>query len=284
MMNRREEVRKLLRLSPEEVRGRAGKHLIVCENLDELHKLFARHIADEILKHNKLGKPIKLILPVGPIGQYPYFINIVKKEEISLEKCWIFFMDEYCDEDGSAVATSHPLSFRKIAAEHFIEPLRIFSDINTNQIHFPKEDNLDELSAIIEDLAGIDTCFGGIGIHGHIAFNEPEENVNTLGYRKVKLNNYTRTINAVRAQVGGNLECFPLNAYTIGMKQILNSNKIRLYCRNGTPYDWANTILRIALFARPGNDYPVTYIRSRKNRDYIIITDKDTLQAPKNII
>ena len=55
-------------------------------------------------------------------------------------------------------------------------------------------------------------------------------------------------------------ECFPRDAYTIGMKQILASQHIRLYCRNGTPFDWANTILRIALFGTPGDDYPVTYI------------------------
>ena len=65
------------------------------------------------------------------------------------------------------------------------------------------------------------------------------------------------------------------------MKQILASQHIRLYCRNGTPFDWANTILRIALFGTPGDDYPVTYIR---DRDYVIITDKDTLALPKNLI
>jgi len=57
------------------------------------------------------------------------------------------------------------------------------------------------------------------------------------------------------------------------MMQILESHEIRLYCRNGTPYDWANTILRIALFAQPEDDYPVTYIRNHPN--YVIVTDKD---------
>ncbi len=36
-----------------------------------------------------------------------------------------------------------------------------------------------------------------------------------------------------------------------------------------------------ALFGTPGDDYPVTYIR---DRDYVIITDKDTLASPKNLI
>ena len=71
-------------------------------------------------------------------------------------------------------------------------------------------------------------------------------------------------------------------AYTLGMREVLNSNKIRLYCRNGANFDWANTILRIALFGTPGDDYPVTHMRNHPN--YAIITDKDTLATPKNLI
>ena len=81
--------------------------------------------------------------------------------------------------------------------------------------------------------------------------------------------------------MGGNLEGFPKSAYTIGMRQILTARHIRLYCRNGSPYDWANTVLRLALFGRPDDDYPVTHIR---DRDYVIITDKDTLNPPKIIL
>ena len=78
------------------------------------------------------------------------------------------------------------------------------------------------------------------------------------------------------------MENFPKEAYTIGMSQILGSKKIRLYCRNGTPFDWANTVLRIALFGNTGDDYPVTYIRN--HADYIITTDEDTLASPKVIL
>ena len=77
------------------------------------------------------------------------------------------------------------------------------------------------------------------------------------------------------------MECFPDKAYTIGMKQILGSRKIRLYCRNGTPYQWANTILRIALLGEPGDDYPVTHVRGK---DYVITTDRDTLETPEKLL
>jgi hypothetical protein len=65
------------------------------------------------------------------------------------------------------------------------------------------------------------------------------------------------------------------------MKEILGADSIRLYCRNGIALDWANTVLRLALFGRAGDDYPVTHIR---NHNYVIITDEDTLASPQHLL
>jgi len=139
-----------------------------------------------------------------------------------------------------------------------------------------------ELRDKIESVGGIDTCYGGIGIHGHVAYNEPEPNVCDSDPRMVYLNDFTRTINAIRAEIGGNLEGHPRKGITLGMRQILGARRIRLYCRNGIALDWANTVLRLALFGQPGDDYPVTYIRN--HRDYIVVTDGDTASKPKFVI
>lgn len=276
-MNRREEVRQLLKMTPDEVIQKAGNQLIVCEDLDQLYRVFAEDIAEEIRRNNIVMKPTRIIVPVGPTGQYPYLVEKIRKDNISLENCWFFFMDEYCDENGEAASRDYPLSLKRIALNKFLIPLKEYTDLNQDHVFFPDGKNITKLGNIIEEVGGIDTCYGGIGIHGHLAFNEPAPDIKNTGYRKVKLDKYTITINAIRARVGGNLECFPKEAFTIGMKQILNAKKIKLYCRNGTDFDWANTALRIALFGEPGDDYPVTYIR---DRNYVIVTDRDTLSSP----
>jgi len=150
-----------------------------------------------------------------------------------------------------------------------------------SQIIFPDHKNNHKIAGWMGKVGGIDTCYGGIGIHGHVAFNEPEENVKDSEPRLVYLNDITITINAIRSHVGGNLESFPRKAVTIGMRQILSAKRIRLYCRNDIPCDWANTVLRLALFGKPGNDYPVTYIRGT---NYKIITDMNTAAVPKYIL
>lgn len=282
MSKRSDEIRTLLKLTPEEVIDRARDHIEVCKNLEELHYHFAKSIFDEIYENNTQQKPTKLILPVGPTGQYPILTNMIENEQLSLEHCWFFFMDEYCDEDGFALTTIHPLSFKRIVKMLFLIPLKNGYGLNDDQVIFPDELNIHKLSKKIREIKGIDTCYGGIGIHGHVAFNEPSARIVESEPRKVQLNTYTITMNAIRAQVGGNLENFPKYAFTLGLKQILGAKRVRLYCRNGNHYDWANTVLRLALLGEPGDDYPVTYIRDHP--DYKIITDKDTLKTPSNLI
>ncbi len=280
-MDRKTEIRELLKLSPEKVRAKAGHHLVVCENLDALHKRFAEDIAAEIEGCNSKNEPAKLILPVGPTGQYPILAEMINNKKISLSNCWFFFMDENCDQDGRALGPEHPLSFTGEAERLFLSRLHSSCGLQPERVIFPNGNNIATLAALIEEAGGIDTCYGGIGIHGHVAFNEPEPRVRDTGPRMVTLNDFTVTINAVRSRVGGNLECFPRHAYTLGMKQILNAGRIRLYCRNGCEFDWANTVLRLALFGTPGDDYPVTHIR---NKNYTIITDLETLASPRNLI
>ncbi|NVM36091.1 MAG: hypothetical protein HWN81_10880 [Candidatus Lokiarchaeota archaeon] len=282
MVNRKEEIRELMHLSPSDVILRAGDHLKVCNNLEVLYHTFAQDIFNEILENNHQRKPTRIILPIGPIEQYPILVKLIQENDIILEDCWFFFMDEYCDEQGSALKIGHPLSFKRVAKLYLFDPLNGDYGLNLKQIFFPNEFIITKLDNIIKEIGGIDTCYGGIGIQGHLAFNEPCPNIAKLNSRKVELNPFTITINAIRAQVGGNLENFPKKAFTLGMKQILESKRIKLYCRNGTSYDWANTVLRIALFATPGDDYPVTHIRNHSN--YVIVTDKDTLEIPKILL
>jgi hypothetical protein len=66
---RQAEVRHLLSLSPDEVRRRAAERLIVCADVDALHRRMAEDLAAEIAAANAQGRvTLRLILPVGPVG------------------------------------------------------------------------------------------------------------------------------------------------------------------------------------------------------------------------
>jgi glucosamine-6-phosphate deaminase len=281
-MSRQDEIRKLLKMSPAQMRHKAGDKLVVLRDIDALHRHFAESIAAEIKANNAKDRLTKLILPVGPAGQYPILAEIINHQRISLKQCWFFMMDEHCDDNGIALSPDHPLSFRHAFDELFASRVKRNLKIPAKQLVFPDHLNVQTLKDRISDVGGIDTTYGGIGIHGHIAYNEPERNVRESDPRVVYLNDFTRTINAIRAEIGGNLEGHPRKGVTLGMRQLLGASRIRLYCRNGISLDWANTVLRLALFGQPGDDYPVTYIRDHK--DYVMVTDEDTARKPRFIV
>lgn len=264
------------------MKKKAGDRLVICRDIDALHAHFAESIAAEIRANNQNNRPTKLILPVGPVGQYPLLADIINGEQLSLKQCWFFMMDEHCDDNGVALPPEHPLSFRHVFEESFSSRVRRNLMIPGKQLVFPDHLNVQTLKEKIDAVGGIDTTYGGIGIHGHIAYNEPEPNVRESDPRLVYLNDFTRTINAIRAQIGGNLEGHPRKGVTLGMRQLLSVRRIRLYCRNGVALDWANTVLRLALFGRPGDDYPVTHIRD--HADYVVVTDEETARPPKFIV
>ncbi len=280
-MDRKQEIRELQGLSPEQMVERAEGRLLVLDTLEAMHQHLADEIAGEIVANNEAGRPTRLILPVGPTGQYPLLWRMIDEKGISLRDCWFFFMDEYCDDDGAAVQPDHPLSFVGEMQEIFFPHISPELGIPAEQLFFPDHENVSVLAGRIDELGGIDTCYGGIGIHGHLAFNEPAPGVAESDPRIVELNDFTVTMNAIRAHVGGNVESFPRRAITLGMRQILGARRIRLYCRNGGPYDWANTVLRLAVFGQPGDDYPVTHIRGK---DYLVVTDRATAAAPDAVL
>ena len=255
----------------------------VLPDLDSLYLHFARSIADEVKENNKKNRKTSFIFPVGPIGQYPVLVKISNEEKISWHSVHIFNMDEYCDWQGRAIDPRHPLSFRGFMQREFIEQLEPEIRILEGNVQFPDPLNLDQISTRIKDIGGIDTCYGGIGYHGHVAFNEPiisrwyqisADDFRNSKTRLLQLAPETVVMNSIRS-TGGNPALLPPMAVSLGMGDIYNSKKIRLYCQGGA---WQRTVLRIAITVHDDVRYPVTLLN--RHLDLKIITTEDTAKNP----
>jgi glucosamine-6-phosphate deaminase len=266
--------------------GLAAAARIPLEILPDAQTLFqhmARAIADEIKANNRSGLPTRLILPVGPTLQYPLLVQICNQERISWKNVHTFNMDEYCDWQGRAIPIDHPLSFRGLMERTVFSQLDPELRISAAQVHFPDPLNLDAISRDIQQAGGVDTCYGGIGYHGHVAFNEPPfsrySRINPDEYRRsltrvVQLAPDTLVMNSIR-NTGGDAVDFPPMGVTLGMADILASRRIRLYCPGGA---WQRTVLRITLLGEVDVMYPSTLLQG--HRDIIIYADQETATAP----
>jgi glucosamine-6-phosphate deaminase len=255
--------------------------LTVVDRAAEVHDRFARAIANEVAANNSSGKPTRLILPVGPVAQYPILAEICNRERIGWKSVYVCLMDEYLDWEGRLLPDSHSLSFRGIF-QRFVGTLDEELRLPPDQLVWPDPFDIDRCEQFIAGNGGVDTCYGGVGVHGHIAFNEPP--ISRFGKvdegeflesrtRVVSLSPETIVMNATRS-AGGRFADFPPMAVTVGMKAIFGASRVRLFCDGGY---WQNEAIRRAISGPVSIEYPVTLLQS--HADVALIADRASVGA-----
>jgi glucosamine-6-phosphate deaminase len=236
--------------------------VIVMKDNDEVFWSMAREMADTIIANNEKNEKTVFICPVGPVGQYPYFVYIVNEEKISLKNVWFINMDEYLDDNKQWISIEHPLSFRGFMKRNVYDKILPELLMPENQRIFPDPNHPDVVPALIEQLGGVDICFGGIGINGHVAFNEADASLTNEEFlaqqtRVLAITPETRTANAI-GDFNGALEDMPHYCVTIGINEISKARKIRLGCfRN-----WHRGVVRRAVYGEKSAAFPVTLLQS----------------------
>lgn len=234
--------------------------VIVMEDNAAVFRSMAEEMTEEIKMHNEKGEKTVFICPVGPVGQYPFFVEMVNKERISLKNVWFINMDEYLDDEKKWIEETHPLSFRGFMNREVYGKIDEELLMPQEQRVFPDPENLEYIPNLIEKLGGVDICFGGIGINGHVAFNEADPSMSPEEFlaqktRVLEITKETRTANAI-GDFGGALEDMPHYCVTIGIYEIAHARKIRLGCfRN-----WHRAVVRRAAYGEATADFPVSLL------------------------
>lgn len=155
--------------------GRDARVPLVCA-ADSAEVFFdlALEMVSTIREHNARGEKTVFICPVGPVGHYPYFVKMVNDQRISLKDCWFINMDEYLDDNDEWIDAANPLSFRGFMARNVYDRIDPELVMPEEQRIFPDPHDPGHIGRVIDELGGVDIAFGGIGITGHLAFNEPQ--------------------------------------------------------------------------------------------------------------
>lgn len=185
----------------------------------------AKQVADMIRQTQKEKKKCVLGLATGstPKTLYAELVRMHKEEKLSFKNVVTFNLDEYYPIDNNALQ-SYSRFMRRNLFDHV--------DINPKNIHIPNgeiaKDQLKshclEYEKKIEDAGGIDLQILGIGVNGHIGFNEPGSGIYSKT-RLITLDNSTRIANAYEF---ANISEVPRLALTMGISTILKSKKIIL--------------------------------------------------------
>jgi len=203
------------------------------------------------------GRQHVIILP-APNPMYALVAQMLNQLRIPCKHVHTFNMDEYADENGNTAPRDWKGGFQYWMWNDLFNRLDPAIAIPESQIHFPSTENVSYYTQMMEDLGGVDICYGGIGWAGHIAFFDPHlcvefgEDIDAYlqaGSRIVELHPLTVAQNALFCDAGcsGDWSAVPPKAATIGPKDLKNSKVVKFW--DGFAYgdiSWQRFITRLA--------------------------------------
>ena len=271
----RQQLLELTALPVEGLRRRARTSFRLVRDIPTLLDDFADSILNEVRGAAERGAPARLILPVGPVAQYRRVVERTNRERIGWLHVHVFAMDEFLDWQGRPIPAEHPLSFRGFLERELFGRIDASLRPPERQRWYPHPFRIDEIGEAMERAGGVDCCFGGIGYHGHVAFNEPPisrwfrvsvDELRNSTTRVVALGDDSIVVQSIHSS-GGNSAAIPPMAVTLGMREILASRRIRLYCAGGERH---RTVFRISVAGEVTTDYPGTLVQGHPDAEIVI--------------
>ena len=191
---------------------------IKVDNYEQLSEKAAQIIADVVI--SKPNCVLGLATGSSPIGTYKKLIEWNKEGKVDFSKAMSINLDEYEGLDGD-----HDQSYRYFMNNNLFN----FINIDKENTFVPngKAADIDaECKAYDERIneVGIDIQLLGIGLDGHIGFNEPDDFF-TKETHKVVLDESTIVANA---RFFESIDDVPKTAITMGMGGIMSAKKVLL--------------------------------------------------------
>ncbi len=181
-------------------------------------------VAANIFTEQLKAKPASILgLATGgsPVGMYKELVKRQQAGDITFKDVKTFNLDEYVGLDQSS-----PASYWTFMHENLFNHV----DMKEENIQLPNG-KVDDLAAEcvayddrIAEAGGIDLQLLGIGVNGHIGFNEPGTSFTSLT-NIVELTESTRTENAIYFDDPADV---PTQAITMGIQSIMNAKAIVL--------------------------------------------------------
>ena len=201
----------------------------------------------------------------SPIGTYKQLIEWYKKGDLDFSHVTAVNLDEYV-----GLGRSHDQSYAYFMNYNLFDQVNIAA-VNTN---IPNGMNLDaeaecaRYDKVIRDLGGIDLQLLGLGVNGHIGFNEPESTF-AKGTHRVTLSESTKEAN--KRFFGDDVTKVPDYAYTMGIFDIIQAKRVVMVASGENKAE----AVRNAFFGPITPEVPASILQFHK--DFILVADEAAL-------
>jgi glucosamine-6-phosphate deaminase len=267
---------------------------VACRGVADFDTLLGHEIAREIQLTRQAGRPLALILPVGPMGMYRWTVYFLREWGVGCDHVHGFNMDEWSDAEGNTLPPDNSGAFQFAMEQALYGPLGA-ATVPPKQRHFALKTELPSYAQQIGDLkkqgAKLVTVFG-IGRVCHIAFWEPHfaaEFASEAEWRKqthrlgARLHPLTVEQNALTS-FKSRTTLVPANANTIGPALFLAADRI-IGGADGTfsrGMQWQGLSLRMTLQHEPTPWIPSSFMPTLPGRLFYLQDLAEPLVAECN--
>ena len=271
-------------IKPQDLGKGSSIKLDVSQAEVDIYWKVAIEVLEVIAENNRKGEPTVMVVPYGPLGPYFRLAYLVNKYRISLKNCVFINMDEYLADEKTYIDINDPLSFRGGMDRIFYSVVNEELNVLPENRIFPEPGNEGRVMEIINKYGKLDMVFGGVGINGHYAFNEPPEADEVVSNeefanratRVLKISRETKTINAYM-NCGADLDAIPEYCITVGMKEMMMAKKVIMIM----PRDWNAGALRKILHGEVTAKVPCSLFRNHSDAKIYTITEATKNPIPE---
>ncbi|WP_338985344.1 glucosamine-6-phosphate deaminase [Spiroplasma endosymbiont of Diplazon laetatorius] len=192
--------------------------IIRVKDNNEAGKIVSDLILNEVKENNKVV--LGLATGSSPITTYENIISKTKEQNIDWSEVKTFNLDEY-----KGLEASHNQSYRYFMNDKLFDHININKEntfVPSGMIETNEEAN--KYDNLIAQHGGIDLQLLGLGINGHVGFNEPGSDFEGL----TSIVNLTKSTIEANSRFFENESDVPTQAISMGLKSIMNAKKIVL--------------------------------------------------------
>lgn len=234
--------------------------IIVFDNEKEVDEYVGKHIIHLI--KTKENPVIGFATGNTPLGMYQYLINQFNQRYVDFSQVKAFNLDEY-----AGIEKTHPRSFASAMKESLFDHINI------------KKENIFSLNGATQNMTSeclnydkliyenpIDVQILGIGMDGHIAYNEPGTSFDS-GTHIVNL--HKKSIESSLDYGFDNIEDVPKQGITQGIHTIMQAKELVMIAKGKKK---AKLVKRM-IEGKVSEDFPSSIIQKHSN--VIVVLDKD---------
>ena len=234
-------------------------NLIVVDNYEELSKVAAKEFAKVI--NEKPNAVLGLATGGSPVGMYKELIKMYENKELDFSKITTVNLDEY-EQSYRHFMNENLFKYINVDIKNTFVPNGLAKDLELECKEYDKK---------IEELGGIDIQLLGVGNNGHIAFNEPDEELSS-GTHIITLTEDTIKANA---RFFANEADVPRRAISMGVGGIMKSKKIVLIASGESKAE----AIKGLFSGKITTDNPASMLQM--HRDVTVIVDKEAAKLIK---